>query len=190
MSVVIPQTTVDSVGVTKAPIRKVEHSERKTLASGNGTSNFGRVLVGTVLGVITATGKVRPAARTQSTATATSATQTVADTSNFYVGDPFFIAGVDSTETVQSITNSTTLVLTGSVSVTSGDELTAGDGSDTAVGILAHDATTWLPDVDGTGAAIHADQSCEVVYRGVVDESECTGLDATLKADLTGITFT
>lgn len=190
MSIVAPVTPVSDVGVTKAPIRKVEHSERKTMAKDNGTTKFGKVVVGTVLGVITASGKVRPAARTASTATATAAAQTVADSSNFYVGDAIYVAGVDSGETVASKSSSTNITASGSIAVTSGDEITAGDGSETAVGILAHDVTTWLPDVDGDGAAQHADQSCEVVYRGVVDESELTGIDSHLKGDLPGITFT
>lgn len=190
MSIVVPVTPVSDVGVTKAPIRKVLHAERKTMAVSNGTTNFGRVVAGTVMGQVTATGKVRPCARTLSTATATSATQTVADTSNFYVGDAVYKDGVDTGETVASINSATEFVLSGSLAVTSGDELSAGDGSETAIGILSHDVTTWLPDVDGTGAAQNADQSCEVVTDGVVDESECTGLDSHLKGDLSGITFT
>lgn len=190
MSIVVPITPVSDVGVTKAPIRKVLHAERKTMAVSNGTTNFGRVVAGTVMGQVTATGEVRPCARTAATATATSATQTVADTSNFYVGDAIYIGGSDSGETVASITNATTLVLSGSVAVNDGDEISLGDGAQTAIGILSHDVTTWLPDVDGTGAAQHADQSCEVVTDGVVDESECTGLDSHLKGDLNGITFT
>lgn len=186
---ITPQTLVSDKGPTKAPIIQVDFAERYTLEESNGTTDFGEIQAGTIIGKITASGKVRPCAKTKADgAGAGSSSLTVDDASNFYAGDAVYIAGSDSGETVSSKAGNV-LTLSGTATWSDDDEIGVGDGSDTALGVLDRDVATFHPEVDEDGEAQHFEQSCMVVQRGVIDEDEVTGDLSSCSSDMAGLTF-
>ena len=78
---------IDAEGPLAAVFKQVDYAPSAYMAEDNGTTDFGRIEAGTTMGEVTATGLVRPCGRTEIHTGATSATLSVDDASNFYVGD-------------------------------------------------------------------------------------------------------
>lgn len=173
------------------------YSPAATMAADNGTTNYGKVRAGTLMGK-DGNDKVRPCARTTATNTeGGGATEIeVTDAKNFTVGDALIINGSDSGETVAAAdpdSTPQTVTASGNVTWSSGQTIAgrtaAGDSSDTPVGILMEDTTTWDSDVDGDGNAVHRDRSCNLLKIGAVEQANVTGDAAEQKSDLPSIIF-
>lgn len=79
---------IDGVGPMAAPFIKIDDTRTVVLAQGNGTTNFGKVLAGTTIGLVTATDKGRPCGQTKADQAQSGVTEIdVDDATNFFVGD-------------------------------------------------------------------------------------------------------
>lgn len=185
---------VDGAGPPPAFLIRKDYASAGTLAMWNGTTYFFKVEAGTILGQITSSKEWRPCASSLAADTGAGATAVIelVDVTRFYVGDAIYIAGVDSGETVQSIDTATKKITgTGNMTWNTGDEISVGDGSQVAKGILESDTKTFRSDVDEDGAVVHQAQLIYPIRMGVVSTDgleEQTGVtvEAHLIADLQG----
>lgn len=174
------KTTHDDVGPENAGVLARVVEDRFTMASDNGATDgeFGKVERLTLMQYVDTASdlRVRPYAKTLANgAGAGSSTLIVDDASNFYVGDAIFIAGTDSTETVQSIDKSTeTITLTGNATWSDNDEISI-SASNELLGVLLHDTTTYEGAVDSDGAVVHRDRRCMLLTIGVVNRTRVVG---------------
>lgn len=167
---------------------KLSQADTKSIVcdEGNGTTNYAVVQAGTIMGQITADSRHRPCAGTIiTTASATAATFDVRNADNIFVGDAIFVAGVDSTETVLSVTG-LVIVATGAVTWLINDTFGVGDGSDTATGLLWRALNTVIGS-DINGLAIADDRGGSILVGGRVTEANLTGDTVSATAALTGI---
>lgn len=142
-----------------------------------------KVARGAVCGVITASKKLRRRTRTLAAGTGfavDSAEGQVEDASLFVAGDVLKNAAGATIGTVQAVdttTNPDTVTLTGNaeVAVAAGAAVLGSDGSQVAQAI-AHDGS------DGVG-----DTNTKVYIGGLLKESKLSGLDATAKSELGGV---
>lgn len=163
----------------------VEPTESVQVIQGNGTTNFGRIAAGTVLGKITASGKYRPVGKQVVGATGSLTTVTMASVAGFYVGDvvtAYDVSGVTTLATGRTVTaiNTATPSLTisgGAITYDTGDYIYVEDGSGTARGYARNEVFT-IDSLDNNGAADAHDKGVALVYRGVVDEDK---VDAIIK---------
>lgn len=141
------------------------------------------VLRGDVLGVITASSKLRRRTRAVATGSGfatTSATGTVDDASVFAAGDVLKNAagttiGTVAANGVNTQTNTITLTGNAAVAVAAGAAVLGSDGSQVSAAI-SDDET------DGT-----ADVNASPIICGLLVEAKLRGLDATAKAELGGV---
>lgn len=165
-----------------------------TLAAGHGA-----LQPGTVLGKVTASGKLAPVARTTVSA-AEAAGQTeisVTDASKISVGDTVKITQAEdglasdssTVNSVDTVNNTITIADLTTNAYAAGDLVRVVDGSETAVGILLAyaDSGTSADDRD------YGDKGVAIVIAGNVIAGNCTGLDAQGRRDLntaqTGIIY-
>ena len=158
--------------------------------SGNGTTAFKKIRSATLMSKLTSSNRYRPCNKSLANgAGAATTTVVVADTTNWYVGDAFFVNGVDSTETVDSITNSTTFELTGNATWADQDTLSSGDGTDTCAGILYRDVVT-TKDFDANYDVIERREGGTIVVgNAIVRESSLIGDTTAAAADLASIIY-
>lgn len=159
----------------------------------NGTTGFGKIVAGTSLGKITASGKYRPCVNTTTNGTGSSATSLVVDEAeNIYAGDTIYVAASTPFSVVVSAVNKTTKTLTLASAQTWQDAVavTIADGSSTAVGFLDRDTDTFSYYDSDSAAAVFADKEAVLMFRGVVVEANLNDMSAAIKTALNGhITF-
>lgn len=164
------------------------------IAASNGTTAFGVILPGTVLGKITASGKYRPVAKQFAAATGSLNTVTMESVKGFFVGD--IVTIYDASDPGSSVTGRTiTAINTATPSLTfsggaftfaAGDYIYVEDGSATARG-YARSGINTIEGVLPTGVIDSADQGVSLVYEGVVDEDKADAIikhNSLIKTDL------
>ena len=165
---------VDEVGPPPAFILLKLYIAAHTMMMWNGTTYFFKVAAGTIMGQNSTSKEWRPCASTKAVDAGAGATAVieVTDVTRFYIGDEIWVEGVDSTETVQSIDTATKkITATGNCTWSIADEISTGDGSEVAAGILESDTTTFSSEVDGDGAVVHQAQVIYTIRMGVVSEA-------------------
>lgn len=163
----------------------IDKTESIQILKSNGTTAFGSILPGTVLGKITATGKYRPVGKQVVGATGSLQTVTMASVKGFFVGDTitgYDVSGSTTLFTGRTITaiNTSTPSITvsgGAITYDTGDYIYVEDGSATARGYLQSGVNT-IEGVLADGTIDSADQGGALVYEGVVDEDKA---DAVIK---------
>ena len=174
-----------------------------TVAKDNGTTAFGALAAGTVMGIVTSSKKARPCARQAATNTGSSAVFEVEDARNFFVGDSVdhkAAAGSVTTNgrTVSAVTKTVgvqnTITISGAaVTITAGDYLEVDDGSATAIGILEEPVNTMdMQQTQATGAVVNVDREAALGRTGYwqaekfIGTAGPTGPHAQTLADLGG----
>lgn len=186
-TIVSPSSSTEAGQFLKSKL-SAHHLKPVTVGSGNGTTVYGRIAAGTIMMLTPGGTDYRPCAKTLANGAVSSATTIVMDTTEgWFVGDAIFDDGVDTGETVASITNGTTLEASGAVTIADNSVLTTAATSP-AVGILYHDVMT-ATDLDDTGSVVSADRPGQLVLVGVVDESALTGDSTQAEADMSGILY-
>ncbi len=167
---------------------KLSQADTKSIVidEGNGTTNFARIVAGTIMGQITSGNRYRPCAGTIiTTAGATASSFDVRNADTIYVGDEIHVAGVDSTETVLTVVG-LTITATGNVTWLTNDVFGIGDGSDVAAGLLWREVSTVIG-LDINSAVIASDRGGSILVGGRVNESVLTGDTVSGTAAMTGI---
>ncbi|MFH1538660.1 MAG: hypothetical protein ABIH66_06860 [bacterium] len=158
-----------------------------TLAAGHGA-----LKPGTVLGKVTASGKLAPVARTTVNAASASGQKVVnvADAGKIQIGNTVKITraddktaydqGVVTDRDTESAQNTITMTDNLANSYSSGDLARVVDGSETAVGILLQYADSGASSDDED----YGDKGVAIVIAGNVVAGNCTGLDEQGRSDL------
>lgn len=181
-------TLTEAIEFLKSPWNQVL-KRSGVIAQSNGVTTFGLVRAGTIMGRITATQEYRPCNKSIANGAGVATTTVVVqDTRVWRVGDAFFVNGVDSTQVVDSITNATDFELDGVDTWADLDVLSAGDGSQVAVGINLRDSST-IDGHDENFANIENQTETLLVLSGEVRESSLIGDTAAVAADLAQVIY-
>jgi len=156
---------------------------------------IGKVKGGSVLGKITASGKVVPCAHVLATNATTSATVNVAYTGAFRVGQTVTLeqasgTPIDASAVILSMVADTSITLDASNAFVVGDVIRALDGSSTAIAISWLDANTWSGRSDESGVPIHGPTtSIRGIHSGRAKSSLVIGMNTVTQAELTTLGF-
>lgn len=172
----------------------IDKIESVQVAASNGTTAFGPILPGTVLGEITASGKYRPCGKQIVNTTGSQTVVTMQSVAGFFVGDTitgYDVSGSTTLFTGRTITaiNTATPSITvsgGAITYEAGDYIYVEDGSGKARG-YARSGVNTIEGVLPTGAIDSADQGVSLVYVGVVDEDKADAIikhNTYIKTDL------
>ena len=165
-----------------------------TVASGNGTSYFGRLPAGTPLGVVAATGLARPCGKSTVNGALIGATTIVVnEAENFYVGDEvsFYDAATGALIATKTLTGvdktAKTVTFTGAITVGDGDPVYLTGGAGVCVGVLLSEVNTFNKDLGPVGG--YTNVACTVGWHGSFWDTKLVGGNALIKADLPAARF-
>lgn len=165
-----------------------------TVAAGNGVTNFGLLPGGTPLGLVTATGLVRPCGKSTCDGAQIGVTVvTVHEAANFYIGDEvsFYDAATGaliSTKTLTGVDKTAkTVAFAGAITVGDGDPVYLTGGAGVCVGVLTSDVNTFNKDAGPVGSYIAV--GCTVGWHGAFWDARLVGGNALIKADLPAARF-
>jgi len=134
---------------------------------------------GTVVGIISATGKARPVAvTTLSSAVSTSTTLNVADASWFVVGDSITVGSGSATTITDIDYDNNVITVADAQTADAGETVKLADGAQVPVGIVAENVS--LEKGDNIGA---------ILVHGFVDKSKLANYDASFDSQLPLILF-